>query len=307
MAIPDFYAPDRVGEMYRARSEEAISAGLKAEVRPSKEDHERRLLLLVDEQVDFVHSDGSLSVPGAVEDARRVIEWIFRYTPKITDIALSLDSHHPIQIFYQTWWEDEDGNPPAPNTVITAQDVETGKWIPRFDPTWSVGYVQDLKAQAKKDLMIWPYHTMMGTSGHIITPALYEAVVYHSAARESEPEFIIKGTIPETEYYSLLEPEVKRPDDPRGTANEGFLERLIAYEQVYIAGQAKSHCVLETLTSIMDRYGDQREVIEKIHLLTDCTSAVDHPEIDFDAMADERLEGFAERGLKLITSGDPIE
>jgi nicotinamidase-related amidase len=307
MTYPDFYEPDRVGQLYRARTEEAISAGLATEMRPSREDHVSRLLLLVDEQVDFVHADGSLSVPGAVEDARRVIEWIFRYAPKITDIALSLDSHHPIQIFYQTWWEDEAGRAPEPNTVITAQDVESGKWQPRFEPEWSAEYVQNLKAQAKKDLMIWPYHTMLGTNGHSLTPALYEAVAYHSAARETKPEFIIKGTISDTEYYSLLEPEVKREDDPRGTLNEDFLGRLVGYGQVYIAGQAKSHCVLETLSSIMDRYGDQREVAEKLHVLIDCTSAVAHPEIDFDAMADETLAEFEEKGLKLVSSEDPIE
>jgi hypothetical protein len=57
----------------------------------------------------------------------------------------------------------------------------------------------------------------------------------------------------------------------------------------------------------MDRYGDQREVAEKLHVLIDCTSAVAHPEIDFDAMADETLAEFEEKGLKLVSSEDPIE
>jgi nicotinamidase/pyrazinamidase len=307
MSFPDFYRPERVGQLYRPNTAEAISAGLEAGMAPSREDHSRRLLLLVDEQVDFVHEDGSLSVPGAVADARRTIEWIFRYTAKITDIALSLDSHHPIQIFYPTWWEDDQGRPPEPYTPITAEQVEAGEWRPRYEPDWSREYVQDLQAQAKKDLMIWPYHTMIGTIGHALTPALYEAVAYHSAARDSQADFIIKGTIADTEYYSLLEPEVKRPEDPRGTLNEALLKRVVAYDWVYIAGQAKSHCVLETLNSIMHRYGDRREIVEKLRLLTDCTSAVAHPEIDFDSMADEVLQEFAARGLRLITSEDPIE
>ncbi len=307
MANPDFYRPERVGELYRPRIEEAISAGLAARIPPSNQDPMRRLLLLVDEQVDFVHSDGALSVPGAVDDARRIVEWIYRYAPMITDIALSLDSHHPIQIFYPTWWQSEEGDAPQPYTAITVEQVDRGEWRPRYEPDWSREYVRDLHSGAKKDLMIWPYHTMIGTVGHALTPALYEAVVYHSAARESRVEYIIKGTIADTEYYSLLEPEVKRPGDPRGTLNEEFLRRLVGYDRVYVAGQAKSHCVLETLTSIVSRHGGQPDVVGKLHLLTDCTSAVAHPEIDFDAMADEQLQEFAKKGLKLITSEDPIE
>jgi nicotinamidase/pyrazinamidase len=307
MANPDFYRPERVGELYRPRTELAISTGLGAGIAPSDQDSVRRLLLLVDEQVDFVHADGALSVPGAVEDARRIIEWIYRFAPLITKIALSLDSHHPTQIFYPTWWETEGGDAPEPYTAITAEQVARGEWRPRYEPDWSREYVRDLQSQAKKDLMIWPYHTMIGTVGHALTPALYEAVVYHSAARESRVEYIIKGTIPDTEYYSLLEPEVKRPGDPRGTLNEEFLRRLIGYDRVYIAGQAKSHCVLETLSSIMSRHGNQPDVVEKLHLLTDCTSAVAHPEIDFDAIADKRLQEFGEKGLKLITSKDPMD
>lgn len=307
MAFPDFYQSERVGELYRADTAGAVSAGLEAGIRPSCEDHRRRLLLLVDEQVDFVHEDGSLSVPGAVGDARRVIEWIFRHTSEITDIALSLDSHHPMQIFYPTWWVDDHGAAPEPYTRITAEQVAAGDWLPRFEVGWSLEYVQDLDAQAKKDLMIWPYHTMIGTVGHALTPALYEAIAFHSAARESRAEYIIKGTIADTEYYSLLEPEVKRPDDPRGTLNEDFLRRLVGYDSVYIAGQAKSHCVLETLNSIMVRYGDQEDIVQKLYLLSDCTSSVSHPDIDFDAVADQALAEFEAKGLVLTNSEAPVE
>ncbi len=160
------------------------------------------------------------------------------------------------------------------------------------------------KRGAKKALMIWPYHTLIGTTGHTMTPALYEAVAYHTAARQSPPVFLAKGSIPETEHYSILEPEVKVAGKPQGGLNTAFLEMLATYDEVYIAGQAKSHCVLETVTSTMRYFEDQPDVIRKLRVLVDATSSVAHPEIDFDAIADDVLADYAQRGLKLVTTAD---
>ena len=141
---------------------------------------------------------------------------------------------------------------------------------------------------------------------HTITPALYEAIAYHSAARQSRPIFLHKGSIPKTEHYSLLEPEVKVPDDPQGDLNTGFLDMLASNDLVYVSGQAKSHCVLETVASVMRYFHDYPDQIAKWRILTDCMSSVAHPEIDFDAMATGAFDRHAERGLRLVTSADPI-
>jgi nicotinamidase-related amidase len=307
MNIPGFYDPERVGSVYRPDIYAAAEAAADAKLRPANADDLRVLLLLVDPQVDFVHNDGALSVPGAVEDTRRTIEWLYQNVERITAIAASLDSHIPLQIFFPTWWVNSDGEHPEPYTPITLDDLEKGAWQPLFEKEWSREYVRQLQEQAKKDLMIWPFHTMIGTPGHVVTPALYEAIAFHASARDSQPEFVVKGTIAKTEYYSLLEPEVKVPEDPRGTLNEEFLERILGFDRVYIAGQAKSHCVLETITSIMRRCGDDPDIVRKLHLLEDCTSSVQHPQLDFEAIAQERYDGFQEKGLQLVSSQDPIE
>jgi nicotinamidase-related amidase len=184
--------------------------------------------------------------------------------------------------------------------------MEKGTWEPLFEKSWSLDYMRSLQEEAKKDLMIWPYHTMIGTPGHALTPAVYEAIAFHAGARQTTPEFVIKGTIGKTEFYSILEPEVKVPEDPRGVLNQDLLDRLLSYDAVYIAGQAKSHCVLETVTSVVRRYGEQPEILGKFHLLTDCTSSVSHPEIDFEHMANETYTRFEAQGLKLVRSVDPL-
>lgn len=305
--LPPYYEPDRVGQLYAPDTAAAVEFGRQADLPPAAMDRKRRLLLLVDAQVDFIHADGTLSVPGAVDDTRRTVEWLYRHIGEVTTIAASLDSHVPIQIFFPTWWIDADGQHPEPYTPIHSVDVERGRWRALYDPEWSMEYVEQLEQHSKKELMIWPYHVLIGTVGHSLTPALYEAIAFHTAARQSQPVFLAKGSIPKTEHYSILEPEVKVPEAPLGSLNTEFLSMVATYDRIYIAGQAKSHCVLETVSSMMRYFEDRPDVIAKMRVLMDCTSSVAHPVIDFDALADAAFANFAERGLTLTTSLGPLD
>ena len=239
MPFPPFYDSSQVGRLYPPDTAAAIAAGQAAGLRPAALDDRRILLLLVDAQVDFIHVDGALAVPGAVDDTRRTIEWLYRNIEAVTAVAASLDSHIPLQIFYPTWWANPQGEHPTPFTPISSADVRQGRWRPLQDPAWSIAYVEKLEQQAKKVLMIWPYHTMIGTPGQAITPALYEAIAYHAGARQTQPTFLTKGSIARTEHYSIVEPEVKVPEQPQGDINRAFLDMLKAYDLIYIAGQAK--------------------------------------------------------------------
>lgn len=263
---------------------------------------------MIDAQIDFIHPPpvGSLCVPGAVADTVRTVDFIYKNAAEISSIVASLDSHLAFQIFYPTWWMNEKGEHPAPFTLIAPDDIARGTWRPVLDPTWSVDYVNKLATTAKKALCIWPYHTMVGSIGHALDPALFEAITYHAAARKSQPVFLSKGSIPQTEHYSVLEPEVKYSKHPQGGLNTGLLDTLAKNDLVYVAGQAKSHCVLESMRSMLNYFDREPDVIAKLRLLTDCTSSVVHPAIDFDAMAEAELRGFAAKGVKLVKSTEPI-
>lgn len=304
MSYPDFYDAAQVGQLYTPDTNAAVNAGRVAGITPAAADNERVALLLIDAQVDFIHEDGALSVPGAIDDTRRTIEWIFDNVGQITTIIASLDSHLPTQIFSPSWWVNADGNHPAPYTVVTADDVKSGAWKPLYQTEWSSAYVERLEEHAKKQLMIWPYHTLIGTTGQSITPALYEAIAYHASARQTQPHFINKGTIPETENYSLFEPEVKLDSLPNGGRNVALLDELGGYDRIYVAGQAKSHCVLESVGSMMKHYEESPETIQKIHLLEDAMSSVTHPEIDFEAIAQEAFGQFSAHGLQMTTTSE---
>lgn len=304
--LPTFYDPFRVGTLYVPNYLAVTDAARAAGIAPAGEDTTRTLLLLIDAQVDFVHTDGALSVPGAVEDTRRTIEWLYRNLSRVSAIAASLDSHLPVQIFSPSWWVDADGAHPQPFTVIAHEDVVTGRWRALYLSEWSLDYTERLERDAKKQLMIWQYHTLIGTTGHALTPALHEAIVYHAAARHIAPIFLQKGMIAQTEHYSIIEPEVKVPDQPGGDVNHAFLQMLRTYDSIVVAGQAKSHCVLETVTSLMRLFADDPAMISRLNLLTDCMSSVAHPTIDFDVMADAAYADFSTQGLRLITSEMPF-
>src|SRR5690606_17564181 len=120
MTRADFYDPQRVGTMYRPDDAHVVNAATAAGVPPAADDERRVLLVLVDTQVDFIHEDGTLSVPGAVEDTRRTVEWLYDHLGEITTVAASFDTHSPMQIFYPGWREDAEGRHPEPFTLITA-------------------------------------------------------------------------------------------------------------------------------------------------------------------------------------------
>jgi nicotinamidase/pyrazinamidase len=169
--------------------------------------------------------------------------------------------------------------------------------------------VDILEETAKKQLMVWPYHVLLGTTGHALVPAVAEAVAYHTLARQVQPNYVIKGMIPYTENYSAIEPEVSLPESlqthpHRAEVNHALLNEMAAYDVIYVTGQAKSHCVLETVGSMIRHYPPEH--VQKIHLLTDTMSSVGHPEVDFDAMADDTFAQWQAQGIKLTTTSAGI-
>ncbi len=306
---PSLYSTeDAYREPYAARLSAFMEAGLTAGLKPAHEDASAAALVLVDVQRDFVDPTGSLSVPGAQDDVARLLSWFYASAGRITHVYASLDTHLPLHIFYGAWWiNPRTGAHPEPFTTITLEDVDRGDWAPVAHAEWSRQYLLLLKARVKKDLMIWPHHTMEGTLGHTLTPALSEAIAWHSAARQAQPVYVSKGRTMRTEFYGIFGAEVPDPDDPASGLNTALLDAVMRHDRVYLAGEAKSHCVLETLRQIVARYHGQPDMLSRVHVLRDCMSSVAHPEIDFDALAEEAFVEMRQRGVRFVTSAEPIE
>ena len=85
-------------------------------------------LLLIDPQNDFCDKNGSLFVPGADEDMKRLAAMVARLEDKLADVHVTLDSHRKVDISHPIWWKDSSGVHPAPFTQIGAADLESGRF-----------------------------------------------------------------------------------------------------------------------------------------------------------------------------------
>jgi nicotinamidase/pyrazinamidase len=70
----------------------------------------------------------ALPVAGADADMKRLAAFIDRVGKRLYDIHVTLDSHNPVDIAHPSWWRNENGDAPAPFTLITASDVKNGVW-----------------------------------------------------------------------------------------------------------------------------------------------------------------------------------
>ena len=302
-----FDAQDAFKGPYAPRMQAFTEAGQQAGFTAAHSDAEKVAVVLVDYQHDFVDPTGTLHVPGSQQDIARFLGWFYANAHKISSIYASLDTHLPFQIFFSSWWKDpQTGEHPQPYTTITVDDVTNMKWAPVIQPSWSVRYVHQLQQKARKDLMIWPYHTMEGTLGHMLAAPLCEAIAWHSAARNTQPTYVEKGRTMRTEYYGIFGAEIPDPEDPESGLNVTLLDAVMKHDRVYVAGEAKSHCVLETERQLVGRFGKQPELLKRLHFLNDCTSSVQHPVIDFDALAEVELAAMARQGVQMALSTDPI-
>ena len=75
-----------------------------------------------------------------------------------------------------------------------------------------------------------------------------------------------------------------------------------------IAGQAKSHCVAWTIDDLLNEiHISDRKLAEKVYLLEDCSSPVVIPGvIDYTEPANAAFQKFADAGMRIVRSSDPI-
>jgi nicotinamidase-related amidase len=158
---------------------------------------------------------------------------------------------------------------------------------------------------------VWPYHAMVGGIGHALVSAVEEACFFHSIARHSPTNYELKGRHPLTENYSVLRPEVMEVSEGHFLAqkNTRLVEALLGFNAVIIAGQAKSHCVAWTVADLLTEIQSRDpSLAQKVYLLEDCTSPVVVPGmIDYTDQANTTFDRFAEAGIKIVKSTDPIE
>ncbi len=342
LQLPSLYDPTRVGDLFFVEYEkvaaEARAWAEQNDVPPAATDIPSVCLMVIDMQNTFAPMNSmppmsNLPVGGALEDVQRVCEFIYRNLSYVTKICPTMDTHTAMQIFHAIFLVDDDGNHPGPATMVSNDDIKSGKW--KVNPAITKSIVGDGSKHAAVqnhlehyssqlgsggnrtagvpgyDLTVWPYHAILGGVDHALVPLLHEAIWFHTHARSSERGSEIKGGNPLTENYSVLRPECLTTHGGAQIANKNakFLKLLLDHDIVIIAGEAKSHCVAWTIDDLLNEINAQDpNLAKKVYLLEDCTSPVVIPGVvDFTDQADEAFAKFADAGMNVVKSTDPIE
>lgn len=326
LPIPAFFDRHKVGEVWRVpyqeRAGEAKDWAQQHNLQPAARDDTRIGLLAIDVQNTFCLPDFELFVAGrsgtgAIDDNVRLCEFIYRHLGVITEIIATMDTHTAMQIFHSVFWVNEAGEHPPASISISLDDVQQGVWQPNPAVANSAArdtealqkhvlhYAKRLTEDGRYPLTIWPYHAMLGGISHALVSSVQEALFFHNLARDSQTHFEQKGSHPLTENYSVLQPEVLEGanGEPIAQKNTHLIEKLLAFDRLIIAGQAKSHCVAWTVEDLLTTIKAKEPTLaQKIYLLEDCTSPVVIGEVDFTDKANEAFERFAEAGIQIVRS-----
>jgi nicotinamidase-related amidase len=262
-------------------------------------------LLIIDPQKDFCDKDGSLSVPGADEDMIRLASMVDRIGSKISRIKVTLDSHHTVDVAHPAFWRNSKGENPTPFTLISSDDIKNGVWKP-FQPSLSqrmLDYTQNLEKNGKFQLCIWPPHCLIGSRGHAVHDVLYASLINWETSKPWNVEYVSKGSNPFTEHYGAIEAEVPDPSDSTTQINAELVTALLQADTILVAGEAGSHCLKTTVEQIADKFGDD-SYVSKIVLLTDATSPVQSPYVDFPAIQEQFINDMVARGMRTSTTVD---
>lgn len=340
LPLPPFYDPKRAAEWAYRPDVTALLAHAadwaKTHAVPTTAADKNRPnihLLVIDAQKDFCFPEGTLYVggrsgTGAMDDNRRLAEFIYRNLGHLSRITATLDTHFAFQIFFPSFWLRADGTVPTAHTVVTLEMVRKGEIRPHpaMAPLFAGGnyswlleqvtfYCERLEKGGRYQLYLWPPHCGLGSDGHALAGVIYEAALFHGFVRKSQLELEVKGTHPLTENYSIVQPEVLERFDgkPLAQKNTRFLETMHKADAIIVAGQAKSHCVRASSEHLIREIRAQDpSFVRKMYVLEDCMSSVAVPNgsggfyVDYTDEADKVFDEFRKDGLQLVRSTESL-
>lgn len=286
-------------------------------------------LIVIDGQNDFLDTCGSLRIPNADVEARRLKEMIWKGVDAIDSIRTSLDVHHLNDGSHNIHWMNENDESVDPFTIITHDDVLKGKYYPTFSfgmwngakissRDWALNYTKSLEEKGRTPLCLWPVHCQFGTWGSNLYQPIKEAFDYWCQNSVEWVDFIIKGDWAWTEHYSAIQADVPDITQSSTCFNYTFADNMNAADKILWAGWAGSHCFPWTVKDSVDyfepsleekSYGAENEFVKKCILLEDACAPVPNPHGDvpnFSKSRQEFLDEMESRGAIISTTTEVL-
>lgn len=276
----------------------------------------KNALLIIDAQNDFCVPGAPLYVVGAEKDNERLAAWIRNNSEEIDHISYTLDTHQVNDISHPSIWRNKDGSMIAPHTIIRYKDLEDGTYYPiiyRQRIQEYIKKIEDLAMQEQANNIpfpvlfhyIWPEHCVMSTNGAELSKVISDALIHWT---RQNPAYTynawVKGTNPLTEHFGSFQAQITYTEFPETQLNQNLIKTLEKYDNVFFAGQAKSHCVATTLKQMLYLAPN---LASKLVILEDCMSDVVVPGgPDFALMAQPIYDLAKQKGIRFTTTKDAV-
>lgn len=233
----------------------------------------KKALLLIDCQYDFADPNGTLFVKGADKDMERLSAWILSNKNELDSISMTIDSHQPMDISHPSFWKDGAGLNPKPFTQITLAEVKSEKWIPACEKDKALNYLEQLEAQGEYPHFIWPEHCISGSRGSSVVKSVMDAVSDWARYHNKTYGVVVKGEYQFSEHFGAFRAQVPTIGVKSTQNNEFLLDFVKNHDIIYIAGEAKSHCVASTIKQTIELLPEH---VKKFVVLEDCMSDVEN-------------------------------
>ena len=258
---------------------------------------------------------------------------------QIARIIPTGDVHELLSIEHAYRLSDAEGNCPPAFTVVTSEDLRTGRWFvrPEYGETMRRHYaevVAGLEIRRGYGLVIWPYHCIEETGGALMMPFAKSCCEWWGAVRGEGKyvEHFRKENHRDFTFHSVFRSDM--PDtialgsagemDRRAKALRQTLIGDLVGKGRYVAflGEAASHCLGWSVDDFVDE--ELIEILTKANVpmshlvvLTDCTAPIvvrdargeiiPGPTTDYRPATELMFDRWRNLGMTLVDSTVPVD
>lgn len=236
-------------------------------------------VLIIDPQDDFMDT-GSLPVPGAKADMDRLISFLKKNDTQINSIVVTLDTHSLFHVGNAHAYTDNKGEDLAEQITVYDPEEHCPKQTKKGLKRHIDSYASKLEKQGKKHIL-WPLHCQLGTHGHAVYEPLFKQLKKWSNVSFTEVRYVTKGCDTKYENFSVFRSagvdgnNYSNPDKEAFKFNIDLAKHLYSFPKLYIAGEARTHCVLDSVIDYVNWVKSRKNPNnQQIYILWDCMSDI---------------------------------